>query len=289
MKTLYRYCTLLIWMLFIANGIIAQQDNPAISDNEIGDPSWGFKLTKPAGWIHKQTVDGAVLGHNTVPGMIIIMVHNAENMDQVKKDMSEGVQDEWSNLMPSTGLQAAGENMLTADYSGMMEGTDVKAKGIGILSPYGGGAYIIAVTTPESMNKELVAAAESLAESITYFKSDVGALMKHFAGNWTNHSGNVSNYIFLGPDGSYSDQYEASYSGDFTDSEGNYTGGWNTMSEDQSKGRWTVRGNKTTGTIVVKLNNGGEILYKYHVHQEDGYTYYNEYWFNNSHYAKNKE
>ena len=60
------------------------------------------------------------------------------------------------------------------------------------------------------------------------------------------------------------------------------------MGNDKSQGKWTVRGNKESGTIIVKLNNGEEIYYEYRVHKEKGYTYYNEYWFNGDHYAKNR-
>ncbi len=258
----------------------------AISANEVGDPSWGFKFVPPTGWVHQQSADGAVLGHNTVPGMILIMVHMAENMQQLQQEMQKGIQEEGSYLMLSGSLQSSSQNVLSGDYTGMMDGTQVKAKGMGILSPNGGGAYIIAVSTPEAFGSELISAAESIAKNMQYFKVETSDLMNHFAGNWSNFTSNTSNYIFFGPDGSYSDQYESSYSGDFTDGAGNYTGGWNAMGQDQSKGRWTVRGNKEAGTIIVKLNNGNEIYYEYKVHKEKGFTYYNEYWFNGSHYAR---
>ena len=261
---------------------------PSISENEIGDPSWGFKFPKPAGWVHQQSAEGAVLGHNTIPGMIIVFVHMAENMQQMQQEMMQGIQEEGSYLMPGGSLQPSGNNILTGDYSGSMDGTQVKAKGYGVLSPYGGGAYILAVSTPEALGSDLIGAAGSIAQNMQYFKVETGDLMNHFAGNWTHHTSNTSTYIFFGPDGSYSNQYESSYSGDFTDGAGNYTGGWNAMGNDKSQGRWTVRGNKESGTIIVKLNNGEEIYYEYRVHKEKGYTYYNEYWFNGDHYAKNR-
>ena len=58
------------------------------------------------------------------------------------------------------------------------------------------------------------------------------------------------------------------------------------MNQDSERGRWTVRGTKDSGTIIVKLANGNEIYYEYKVHIEKGEKYFREYWFNGNHYRK---
>ena len=58
------------------------------------------------------------------------------------------------------------------------------------------------------------------------------------------------------------------------------------MGQDSDRGRWTVRGNKDAGTIIVKLANGNEIYYEYQVHIENGQKYYREYRFNGDFYSK---
>jgi hypothetical protein len=260
-----------------------------ISDNEVGDPSWGFKFVPPAGWVHQKTGEGAVLGHNSIAGMILVLPHMSENMQQMQQELMQGIQEEGNYLMLSGSLNQVSQNILSGDYTGMMDGTQVKAKGIGVLSPYGGGAYFIAVSTPDKFGSELVSAAESAARNMQYFKVEVSDLMRHFAGNWASFTTNTSTWICFCPDGTYSEQYEAAYSGQTTDGWGNATGDWNAYGEDKSQGRWTVRGNKESGQIVVRLNNGEEIVYEYKVHKEKGNTYYNEYWFNGRHYSKNRE
>lgn len=261
----------------------------AIGANEVGDPSWGFKFVPPAGWVHQKSAEAAVLGHNTIAGMILVLPHMAENMQQMQQELSQGIQEEGNYLTLSGGMNQMSQNVLSGDYTGVMDGTQVKAKGMGILSPYGGGVYLIAVSTPDKLGNELITAAEDIARKVQFFKVEVSGLMQHFAGNWASFTTNTSTWICFCHDGTYSEQYEAAYSDQTTDGWGNATGDWSTYGQDNSQGRWTVRGNKETGQIIVRMNNGEEIIYEYKVHQEKGYTYYNEYWFNGSHYSKKTE
>jgi hypothetical protein len=257
-----------------------------IAENEVGDPSWGLKFGLPQGWIKQSSVQGAILGHNTIPGMVLVIPHMARNMQEMQAEMLKGIQEEGSYLTPAGGgLQQASQNVLTGDYTGIADGTQVKAKGYGILSPNGGGAYLIALSTPDKLGQELLGAAGSMVQSVQYFKVDNTGLIQHFAGNWANHTSNTSTWISFGPDGTYSEQYEAAYSGTFNDGTGE-TGHWNTAGQDSDRGRWTVRGNKDSGTIIVKLANGKEIYYEYKVHIENGQKYYREYYFNGYLYAK---
>jgi hypothetical protein len=91
------------------------------------------------------------------------------------------------------------------------------------------------------------------------------------------------------PDGSYSDQSEASYSGDFTDGSGNVTGNWGVAGQNSNRGRWSVQGNLEAGTIVVVNPDGSQNRYDYRVFVERGQKYYREYLFNGYHYSKQKD
>jgi len=265
------------------------QGNSQIGEGEVGDPSWGFKFTPPAGWVHQQSGEGVILGHNTIAGMILVIPHMSENMSQMQQEMMQGLQEGGSSLSPSGALQNTAQNILSGDYAGAMDGTQVKARGFGILSPNGGGAYLIALSTPEKLSADLVGAAESITRNIQYFKVDVSDLARHFAGTWSHFTTNTSTWMTFHPDGSYSDEYEASYSGNLTDGAGTQTGNWGTMGQNSGRGRWTVRGTKDAGTIIVRKANGEEVYYEYHVNQKDGRKYYWEYYFNGDFYMKKEE
>lgn len=42
----------------------------ALSKNEVSDPNWGFKFPLPKGWKVEKGSKGAVLGHDTIPGLL---------------------------------------------------------------------------------------------------------------------------------------------------------------------------------------------------------------------------
>lgn len=273
----------------IAAGKLGIQPSSQIGQGEVGDPSWGFKFTPPAGWVHQQTGEAVILGHNTIAGMILVIPHMSENMEQMQQEMMQELQEGGSNLMPSGALQSTSRNVLSGDYAGAMDDTQVKARGFGVLSPNGGGAYLIAVSTPEGLSADLVGAAESITRNIQYFKVDVSDLAMHFAGTWSHFTTNTSTWMTFHPDGSYSDEYEASYSGNLTDGTGTQTGNWGTTGQQSGRGRWTVRGTKDAGTIIVRKANGEEVYYDYRVNQKDGRKYYWEYYFNGDFYMKKEE
>lgn len=272
-----------------SNTYAGTQGNSNIGQGEVGDPSWGFKFTPPAGWVHQQTGEEVILGHNTIAGMILVIPHMSENMQQMQQEMMQGLQEGGSYLSLSGALENTNQNVLSGDYAGSMDGTQVKARGFGILSPNGGGAYLIAVSTPEGLSDDLLGAAESITRNIQYFKVDVSDLARHFAGTWSHFTTNTSTWMTFHPDGNYSDEYEASYSGNLTDGAGTQTGNWGTAGQDSGKGRWTVRGTKDAGTIIVRKANGEEIYYEYRVLIEKGRKYYANYYFNGDFYMKKEE
>jgi hypothetical protein len=272
-----------------SNTYAGSQGNSSIGQGEVGDPSWGFKFTPPAGWVHQQTGEGVILGHNTIAGMILVIPHMSENIQQMQQEMMKGLQEGGSYLSPSGSLQNTAQNILSGDYAGVMDGTQVKARGFGILSPNGGGAYLIAVSTPEGLSADLVGAAEAITRNIQYFKVDVSELARHFAGTWSHFTTNTSTWMTFHPDGTYSDEYEASYSGNLTDGAGTQTGNWGTAGQESGRGRWTIRGTKDAGTIIVHQANGEEVYYEYRVNQKDGRKYYWEYYFNGDFYMKKEE
>jgi len=261
-------------------------ENVGISGNEIGDPSWGYKFNPPAGWVSQQKGGEIILGHNEIPGLIAVVPHNLQNIQEVQQQLYAGLEDEGVYLSLSGNLTDLGNNAMAGEYTGIFQGEQVKSRGIGTSSPYGGGVFIIAVTTPEKYGDDQSSAADAIARNMSYFKPAVSDMMQHFAGVWVHVSSSGASTTWLNflPDGTFSDQYEASYSGDFS----NETGNWNVTNEESSRGRWTVRGNKEQGQIIISFPNGEETIYEYTAWVKDGVTYYAEYLFNGTYYYKDK-
>jgi len=262
-----------------------QAASATISPGEVGDPNWGFKFRPPEGWKFQKSAETVILGHDTIAGAIFVLPHTAKSLQAVQAEMQSGLTDEGVQLLPTGAIQPLGNNAVAGEYAGIFNGEQVKARGIGTFSPYGGGAYIVAVSTPDKYSPQLSGAADAIAKGMQYFKVEVSDLMRHFAGTWATSTTNTLTNMTLAPDGSYHDSYESSYSGNLTD--GTFkTGDWAVAGQDQGKGRWTVRGNKQQGTIIIKLADGTENTLEYRVHVEKGQTYWNEYWFNGSLYNK---
>ncbi len=265
----------------------------SVGSNEAGDALWGFKFVPPAGWAFQKTASGIMLGSNTVAGLIVVFPHSATSMQQMQQEMMQGIHEEGTALSVAGKPVAVAGNALAVDYTGEVNQQQAKAKGYGVLSPNGGGAYILAITTPDKMGKDLTSAAETIGRNMQYIKAGSGAgssdLIRFFADTWITTTTNTSTAVYLYADGTYSDHYEASYSGNMTDGGGNNTGNWGNANQQGGRGRWSVQGNKDQGKIIMVSAGGERYEYTYQVHVENGQKYYSEYYFNGTLYhRKNK-
>jgi hypothetical protein len=100
----------------IDNQMKTKTESQPLTGKEIGDPSWGFKFIPPSGWVYQQATAGWILGHNTIPGMIIILPHMMQNMQEVQQEMLKGIQEEGSYLQLTGNLTSQENNILTGDY-----------------------------------------------------------------------------------------------------------------------------------------------------------------------------
>jgi hypothetical protein len=234
----------------------------SINSNEVGDLSWGFKLAPPRGWVHQKSAEYIILGHNTIAGMIIIFPHQSKTLQLMQAEMNEGIHEESNDLNIKQGtLKSAGNQIISANYTGFMDGTQVKGTGFGLLSPYGGGAYVLAISTPEAFGNELVKAAEQSVKNLSFFKPEVDLeLVKLFAGKWTTMTKNTTTSFCLCEDGSFNENSESSYSGNDANSVG---GVWGTANNSQSSGRWTIKGDKMEGQFIITFQNGNTAIYNY--------------------------
>jgi hypothetical protein len=292
------FLTLLISSLFIVTLKGINNNNlefyyPQNKSGEIGNDFLGFKFSPPEGWTYQVTNEGIILGSNTVPGIILVLPSQAQSLTQMKQEMSQGIQDYNASLNLSGKIGSYGKNSLIADYKGTVEGASVVAKGIGILSKDGNGAYILAASSPEVYSAELLNTAKTIASRINFTNyNEKGKsvnqpeLIKAFTGKWSTATKNTTTDIYLYPNGIYSENYEAAYLGNLYDGTGNNTGSWGTENQSSETGKWSVKGNKDSGYITIIFPDGKKTKIKYQVHVEKGNKYYNEYYFDGILYWK---
>lgn len=111
------------------------------------------------------------------------------------------------------------------------------------------------------------------------------ALLYKFAGRWDHVTRNTLTNIFLKPDGTYEEAYEAGYSGQFTDQGGYQTGNWGATGAEQARGRWKVVGSLRKGKLFLIDQSGRERVYNYQVHIRREEVFWGEYFFNNQLYS----
>jgi hypothetical protein len=102
--------------------VIFFSDAYILAGQMIGDDNWGFNFKAPAGWVHQQGPDGAVLGHNTIAGMIIVMPHLAASLQEVLGELQAGLMEEGIQLNPTGGLQTIDTNIIAGSYQGLFNG-----------------------------------------------------------------------------------------------------------------------------------------------------------------------
>jgi hypothetical protein len=262
------------------------------SAQTLSDPAWGFSLTTPRGWKSQSAAEGAILGHDRIAGAIIVMPHNALDMETIAQYFQEGLEEENIQLTLADEPQTVAKNALSGHFAGFYQGQSVKAKVIGVLGAEGGGgAFIIALTTPEQFGSDLTNAADALAKSLRAAKpAEVSSgIESHFIGTWVTSTTNTERRVTLFPDGRFAMNYEASYSGRSNDQQGDQTMAWGQASGKGSQGQWKVRGTREKGTLTLIYNNGETATIPYRVHVERGEVYWGEYWFDDQLYGKQRE
>jgi hypothetical protein len=157
-----------------------------------------------------------------------------------------------------------------------------------VLAPSGGGAYVIAVATPQVYRQELAAAADQIARGMQFPKVDSSGLVRALAGTWATMTANTETRVTLAPNGQFSRYSESSYGGSFSDSLGSNAGSWATAGNRESRGRWSVRGSREKGIITLVYESGERVDVAYQVHVEKGTTYWNEYWFDGVLYGRTR-
>lgn len=135
----------------------------------IKEPKVGLELELPAEWKYKRLQTGYILGHPSVKGFILVLLHFNQTLEELKQDLYAGFYDNSGfNLQVEGAIREINEETLIAEYSGMANGEAAKGYGVGLLSPYGSGVLISVFTTPGAFNEEYMDVVEDLAMAVHF-------------------------------------------------------------------------------------------------------------------------
>lgn len=254
--------------------------------NKVG----GYSFELPQGWKYQENGYSILLGHDTIAGLIIVYKHSFENMAVLEENMNLGIAEDGVFLKLVSPLSKVQNHILKGEYSGIYGMEEVKAQGYGVVfQKGGGGAIVIAITTPQSYSKELIQAADTIAYSLKVSQTSLkdnniikGNLMQRFVGKWTTMTKYSESNLYLYADGTYIYNNESSYG----NSDVSAGATWGMAQENQNRGRWHIEGSLQEGVLIITEPNGVMERYPYHIHIENGVVYENEYYFGENLYFR---
>lgn len=225
------------------------------SNSRIKVDSMGLSFVTPEHWTtNKDPSSGNItMVSNTIPGIILILPHSYQSLQEIVDNSSQGFTDGNTQLYPSGQTETISNHCVGAKFSGIFQGVQAQAYVVGVVSPQGGGFLGICVTTPEKYSDIHKTSVVQLAQSTKFYtpKADT-ALMQALAGKYYSFVGHTERQFALCPNGVFYDSQEAAYSG------GN-EGNWGAASTNSGSGRWRAIGNRQTGTIIFSYKDGTQV------------------------------
>ena len=146
---------------------------PAQQTGRVKYPHLGLEFTIPAGWAGQEIDGGFLLGHGTIPGLILITTHEYQSLAQMRSGAVEGFNDgNGSSLVLASPLQPLGDNALGGEYQGTIEWQPARAYGIGLINPYGSGVVILAATAASQYGPDYQRYAQQVQQSFRFYRPD---------------------------------------------------------------------------------------------------------------------
>ena len=258
---------------------------PAANEAQrVTDPELGLSFVPPSGWMAQKQGGGYLLGSNTHAGFIVMLPHQFRSLSEVQAAAGEGFVDEQQGiqLLPAGPFQPLGGNAVGAEFNGLIQGQSARAYAAAVLSPQGGGVTLIAATTAAAYSAAYAGFVRELAGSVRFVPRAAGAggggsdasLAQWIAGKYYSYSGGstlsggsgTERQVMFCPDGTF---YSATESGSYG------TGSWGVAGQSSNRARFTIRGDRQSGVIILQWQDGSTDEYRYQVTGESGVILFN--------------
>jgi hypothetical protein len=271
--------------------IFAITRTSAQTTGEVNLKTLGIQFTIPEGWVGQEMQGGYIVGSNTEPGFAFLTTHNYKTVEHIKQQAMQGIVEQNGTMLNVSGqLEPVGNQGIGAEFSGTLEGQQVKAYIVGLVNPLGDGVTIMATTSPEQYSATHKQLALQLANSMRFSKPETPPIVEEWKQALQNsrltymdsYYSSGSSYGGYSTGGGYSDKEEihlcgqgyfkykskSSMSIDTGGAFGNSSGGG------QGNGTWEVVGN-AQGGATLRLNFQNGEVYEYTLDYQDQKTLLN--------------
>lgn len=283
----------LIILLCLQTVLATAQQLP--THNEFQELGLSFDL--PTGWQGQLSEEAIFLGHNSIPGLMILTENQSTSASQLKYLAMQGLVDQGIQLTPVDEFKLIGNNRVEGFYQGYYNGSEVKCYVIGLINGLGKGMNIIIMTETHKFSQQHQHAANKLAASVKFFQSSdsavttnwknglIGKRLKYLSSssseNIYGQSGNYNNasttvIIDLCANASFS-YYSNSHSS-FDTGDSNYAGGFGYAdSTKNGAGQYKISSVAGQSYLTLNFNNSkdfvGDKVYEYQLSYESDRVY----------------
>jgi hypothetical protein len=226
--------------------------------------SWGLRLDIPPGWKGGEKDGVLLLGSDTEAGLLIVRFFRKTTREELLAGYKTGVREQGVTLSAdgeAQEIKAPAGAALAGELSGSAaDGTRLRARTIAVLSPFGGAAVAMGLTTPEKF-PALRARVEELWRTFRFSepKAPNGAAL--LAGRFE--------YVYVSKNGGYSRESRITLCADgrFTKN-GELAGSGSAGSAFTAHGdggSWISEGDAENGQLVLTYGGGGAETLAYRV------------------------
>jgi hypothetical protein len=131
----------------------------------------GLSFDIPPGWTGQIEGEYILLGHNSIPGIMILSQNNSLNTEEMVNLAGQGIEEEGLQLRPEAQFETKGSKRVEGSYTGWFNGSQVKAYAIGMINNLGSGINILILTESKLFNQVHKAEANKLANSVRFYQA----------------------------------------------------------------------------------------------------------------------
>ncbi len=232
--------------LLMVSSIARAQSNGLVEFQELG-----VSFRVPSGWTGGIKDDFYLLGHSSIPGLMILSENKSKTSKELKNLAMQGIQEEGIQLSPKDDFKLKGNNQVEGFYEGTFNGQFVRVYSIGLINRLGSGMNISIVTEKTKFTDKHIQEVRKLAKSVRFFRQKdsketkfwkqriVGKKLRYMKTRTSNSHGSFtgtsdSETIKLYPDGTF--YY---YSSSTTSQSGTGTSGM-FVNRDANKGEFKI-------------------------------------------------
>jgi len=224
-----------------------------------------YDASVPPGWEYAVFSDEIVLLDEGKHSRILIRPHPFSELGELDLEMHR-LPDLWDFRLETAGdLETISENAIAINLNGTRAEQPTWVRLIATLSPFGGGAFILATTGSIDDFGEVAKAADIVATGMTYRKGDVSQLMDYLSDMYEDHQGTQ---MLLLRNGVFARKSQGGYIASAETPYDEVIPAWGIAAGRNPFGTWTAIGNRKEGTIIATCEDASRESISYRVVEE---------------------